>query len=221
MAPHLLENTRNRVGNGRPDELEKVQNRLGNRRPALGTIRPGRVVQANFLASRRRAARDDWPTGRRPGKRQNPRKPELAGRPDPFRGVSRPEKSVQRLEKVQNRLGNRRPALRTIRPGHVVQAQPFLRAAEGPLAMTGPRAAALASGKIHVSPNSPGGRTHSTESRARKSPCNALKRFKTGSEIGDPRSGRFDPGMWFRPSLSCEPPKGALGRPPWQAAKST
>ena len=50
--------------------------------------------------------------------------------------------------------------------------------------MIEPWAAVLASGKIHGTARPPAGLTRSAESRARKSPCNALKRFKTGSEIG-------------------------------------
>ena len=132
-------------------------------------------------------AADDACMAASPGKRQNPRNRAAAGRPDPFGRVSRPEKSVQRLEKVQNRLGNRHARCRQSAPD-AASAQPFLQAAEGTLAMTDRWAAVLASGKIRITVPPPAGRTPSAESRARKSPRNALKRFKTGSEIGDARA---------------------------------
>ncbi len=56
--------------------------------------------------------------------------------------------------------------------------------------MTDRWAAVLASGKIRITVPPPAGRTLSEESRARKSPRNTLKRFKTGSEIGH-ACGRF------------------------------
>ena len=89
--------------------------------------------------------------------------------------------------------------------------------------MTDPSAAALASGKMRVTRAAarrpdPFGRV-----RARKSPCNALKRFKTGSEIGtraaDKSAGRS---ARFRPQPFLQAAEGSLAMTdPWAAAPAS
>ncbi len=99
-------------------------------------------------------------------------------------------------------------------------AQPFVQATEGPLAMTDRWAAVLANGKIPITVPPPAGRTLSDKSRARKSPRNTLKRFKTGSEIGGARSGRTaGRGASFRPRPFLRAAEGSLTMTdPWAVA---